>query len=141
VKLTWQGVDDNMTNLINDSQKTTLSLIKNMKSVLHTFPVYGSRYIKEVGEYIPVFIFQKSNESLEKLVNASPDTFVQLALQITWYRMYKHLSQTLPAIYESASTRRFNHGRTETCRSLTSETLAFVQSFDDDDVLVRLFFF
>jgi Choline/Carnitine o-acyltransferase len=30
------------------------------------------------------------------------------------------------------------HGRTETGRSLSSESLAFVQSFDDDNVLVSV---
>ena len=35
--------------------------------------------------------------------------------------MYK----TLPAVYETAHTRLFYHGRTETVRSLTNESLEF----------------
>jgi carnitine O-acetyltransferase len=53
-----------------------------------------------------------------------------LALQVAWRRLYTEPT----AIYESASTRAFLHGRTETGRSLTTDTWNFAKSFDDPTV-------
>ena len=47
--------------------------------------------------------------------NYSPDVFVQLALQLAYYRLRGH---TTP-VYETALTRSFHHGCSETIRSLT----------------------
>eukprot|EP01116_Phalansterium_solitarium_P011813 TRINITY_DN27609_c0_g1_i1.p1 TRINITY_DN27609_c0_g1~~TRINITY_DN27609_c0_g1_i1.p1 ORF type:complete len:752 (-),score=261.05 TRINITY_DN27609_c0_g1_i1:208-2463(-) len=54
--------------------------------------------------------------------NLSPDAFVQLAMQLTYFKMFGRCDAT----YESASTRQFLHGRTETVRSATREAVAFV---------------
>lgn len=64
-------------------------------------------------------------------------------MQVAWRRMLcpdgKPSEPT--AVYESASTRLFLHGRTETGRSMTSDTWAFAKSFDNDDVLVFIVLF
>ena len=60
-----------------------------------------------------------------------------MALQIAWKRMHDKPT----AVYETASTRAFHHGRTETVRSLTSETWAMAEAFDSENVLVRILFF
>lgn len=49
------------------------------------------------------------------------DTVVQLALQLAYQRLY----QKPAATYETAATRRFFHGRTETMRSCTVEAQNF----------------
>ncbi|TRZ03117.1 hypothetical protein DNTS_029900 [Danionella cerebrum] len=46
-----------------------------------------------------------------------PDTFVQLALQLAYYRLHGKPG----SCYETATTRRFYHGRTETMRPCTPE--------------------
>ncbi|XP_056617663.1 peroxisomal carnitine O-octanoyltransferase [Triplophysa dalaica] len=46
-----------------------------------------------------------------------PDTFIQLALQLAYYRLHGKPG----SCYETATTRRFFHGRTETMRSCTAE--------------------
>jgi carnitine O-acetyltransferase len=51
----------------------------------------------------------------------SPDGFAQLAMQLAHYMLLGKLCPT----YESASTRLFLHGRTETVRSCTQEALDF----------------
>ncbi|TDH74039.1 hypothetical protein CCR75_009000 [Bremia lactucae] len=53
----------------------------------------------------------------------TPDFFMQIAIQLAHYKMHKRV----PAVYETAHTRLFYHGRTETIRSLSSESLAFVK--------------
>jgi len=59
-----------------------------------------------------------------KTQKCSPDAFIQLAIQLAFYRSYGFL----PAHYESASTRGYRHGRTETIRVSSMESLRFVQS-------------
>ena len=52
----------------------------------------------------------------------SPDGTIQAALQLAFHRV----AGRTPATYESASTSHFSAGRTETIRSATGETAAFV---------------
>ncbi len=56
------------------------------------------------------------------------DTVIQLALQLAYQRLY----QKPAATYETAATRRFYHGRTETMRSCTVEAQNFVLAMLDD---------
>jgi len=57
----------------------------------------------------------------------SPDAFVQMALQLAYFRDQGRFTAT----YETGSTRRFFHGRTETCRAVTKETVAMVKAMRD----------
>lgn len=52
----------------------------------------------------------------------SPDAAVQMAIQLAYVKVFGACAGT----YEAASTWRFLHGRTETVRSVTSESNAFV---------------
>ncbi|KAI8585099.1 acyltransferase ChoActase/COT/CPT [Geranomyces variabilis] len=116
-KLVWT-VPDTVKDLMKEAQNTASDLINDTESCLLQTDIYGSRYIKEVAQ-------------------VSPDAYIQLAIQLAW-RRYPTASgepQGPTAMYESASTRAFLHGRTETGRSMTSDTWAFVESFDNDDVL------
>ncbi|ORC87718.1 carnitine O-acetyltransferase [Trypanosoma theileri] len=74
----------------------------------------------EVNE-TAVLRFRDFGGSLLKDLKVSPDAFVQLAFQLTYYRMF---GQTC-ATYEAASTRTFLHGRTECVRSATRAALDF----------------
>lgn len=53
-----------------------------------------------------------------------------MALQLSYYRLYKTSCPT----YESASTRPFLHGRTETIRVCSEHSVAFTKNFDREDV-------
>ncbi|KFY25862.1 hypothetical protein V493_04407 [Pseudogymnoascus sp. VKM F-4281 (FW-2241)] len=55
----------------------------------------------------------------------SPDAFVQMAFQAAYYGLYGRSECT----YEPAMTKVYLHGRTEAIRSVTPESLAFVQEF------------
>lgn len=63
----------------------------------------------------------------DRLAKVSPDSFIQQALQLAWYKDQGYASAT----YESASTRGFLHGRTETIRSVTTDSRAFVKAMLD----------
>ncbi|KAH8786681.1 carnitine acetyl transferase-like protein [Hyaloscypha finlandica] len=55
----------------------------------------------------------------------SPDAFVQMAFQAAYYGLYGRVECT----YEPAMTKVYLHGRTEAIRSVTPESVDFVQKF------------
>lgn len=59
--------------------------------------------------------------------NVSPDSFVQLSMQLAYFRLYgKIVSQ-----YEPVLTKAFYHGRTEAMRTATDKAAAFCKIFMD----------
>uniref|UniRef100_A0A8D3DTI3 carnitine O-palmitoyltransferase n=1 Tax=Scophthalmus maximus TaxID=52904 RepID=A0A8D3DTI3_SCOMX len=70
-----------------------------------------------------IFPFANFGKGLIKKCRTSPDAFIQIALQLAHYRDKGKFCLT----YEASMTRLFREGRTETVRSCTSETCAFVQ--------------
>jgi len=79
-------------------------LIDNQQLSFQSFQGYGSDYIKKAGY--------------------SPDGFVQMALQLASYRLFKKQVGT----YEASQVRFFLHGRTETTRSVSKASEAFVKA-------------
>lgn len=69
--------------------------------------------------------FGKSAIIAEK---CSPDAFVQLSIQLAYYRLYGELKST----YETVMTKMYDHGRTEAQRSCTLEALEFARLFCSD---------
>ncbi|KAJ2613002.1 Carnitine O-acetyltransferase mitochondrial [Coemansia sp. RSA 1365] len=66
-------------------------------------------------------------EQVKKL-GVSPDAFVQMAMQLAYYRQFRHV----PATYESASTKAFARGRTETSRSVSEHSVAWCRAMVDE---------
>ncbi|KNC52757.1 carnitine O-acyltransferase [Thecamonas trahens ATCC 50062] len=60
----------------------------------------------------------------------SPDAFVQMAMQLAYYRDQGELCLT----YEASTTRLFRNGRTETVRTCSSAVKAFVEAMEDESV-------
>lgn len=69
-----------------------------------------------------------------KKTKTSPDAFIQMALQLAYY---KDAKSNFALTYESSMTRLFLHGRTETVRSLTSAVQEFVLAMNDDSVSAK----
>uniref|UniRef100_A0A671LR32 Peroxisomal carnitine O-octanoyltransferase n=1 Tax=Sinocyclocheilus anshuiensis TaxID=1608454 RepID=A0A671LR32_9TELE len=63
------------------------------------------------------YAFSSFGKAAIKKRKLHPDTFVQLALQLAYYRLHGKSG----SCYETATTRRFFHGRTETMRPCTVE--------------------
>uniref|UniRef100_A0A8C1G1H9 carnitine O-palmitoyltransferase n=1 Tax=Cyprinus carpio TaxID=7962 RepID=A0A8C1G1H9_CYPCA len=68
--------------------------------------------------------FSDFGKGLIKKCKISPDAFIQLALQLAHYRDKGKFCLT----YEASMTRLFREGRTETVRSCTMESCAFVRA-------------
>ncbi|XP_044049100.1 carnitine O-palmitoyltransferase 1, liver isoform isoform X1 [Siniperca chuatsi] len=76
-----------------------------------------------------IFPFSDFGKGLIKKCRTSPDAFIQIALQLAHYRDKGKFCLT----YEASMTRLFREGRTETVRSCTMDTCAFVRSMIRDE--------
>lgn len=74
-----------------------------------------------------VLAYNSFGKNMIKKFKSSPDGFAQMAIQLAYYKMFGTSRPT----YESGQTRKFQLGRTETCRSVSSESIAFVKAFED----------
>ncbi|KAM0354109.1 hypothetical protein ACHAPU_001144 [Fusarium lateritium] len=79
---------------------------------------------------LAVQAYQGYGKSLIKKFKCSPDAYVQMIIQLAYYKMYGKSRPT----YESAATRRFQLGRTETCRTVSDDSVAWVQAMSDASV-------
>uniref|UniRef100_A0A8D0GFB2 Choline O-acetyltransferase n=1 Tax=Sphenodon punctatus TaxID=8508 RepID=A0A8D0GFB2_SPHPU len=106
-RLRWKCSPEIQGHLASSAEKLQ-RLVNNLDFIAYKFEKYGKEFIKK----------QKT----------SPDAYIQVALQLTFYRCHRRLVPT----YESASIRRFEEGRVDNIRSATPEALAFVKSMTDE---------
>eukprot|EP00002_Diphylleia_rotans_P021852 TRINITY_DN4261_c0_g5_i1.p1 TRINITY_DN4261_c0_g5~~TRINITY_DN4261_c0_g5_i1.p1 ORF type:complete len:829 (+),score=139.36 TRINITY_DN4261_c0_g5_i1:135-2489(+) len=78
---------------------------------------------------LKILRFNNYGKGFIKKVGVSPDGFCQMAIQLAYYRLNKEPCLT----YESAATVRFHHGRTETVRSCSAESVEFTRLMDDQE--------
>nr|XP_046233647.1 choline O-acetyltransferase-like [Scatophagus argus] len=105
-KLLWK-CNPHIQGLLAASGDRLQRLVNNLDMDVLTFKAYGKDFIKK-----------------QKM---SPDAFIQVALQLAFYKCNGRLVST----YESASIRRFQEGRVDNIRSATPEALAFVNAMTD----------
>uniref|UniRef100_A0A3B3QXN8 Carnitine O-palmitoyltransferase 1, muscle isoform n=1 Tax=Paramormyrops kingsleyae TaxID=1676925 RepID=A0A3B3QXN8_9TELE len=95
--------------------------------------VIGKSYAlaKEIADDVDFHgcLFDDFGKGLIKRCRMSPDAFIQLALQLAHFRDKGEFCLT----YESSMTRMFKEGRTETVRSCTWESTAFVRAMEDKE--------
>lgn len=81
-----------------------------------------------IGQHeLAIQAYQGYGKGLIKKFRCSPDAYVQMIIQLAYYKMYGKNRPT----YESAATRRFQLGRTETCRSVSSASVAWCNAMAD----------
>ncbi|XP_068593052.1 choline O-acetyltransferase-like [Cebidichthys violaceus] len=106
-RLLWK-CNPHIQGLLAASGDRLQKLVDNLDMDVFKFNVYGKEFIKK-----------------QKM---SPDAFIQVALQLAFYKC----NRKLVATYESASIRRFQQGRVDNIRSATPEALAFVTPMTDE---------
>lgn len=100
--LMWQ-LDQELEQALERAEKRLNQSIESLALVIMHFEHFGRAFIK--GQ------------------NLSPDAFIQLALQLTFYKLHGHLVST----YESASLRQFRLGRVDNIRANTCEAHEWIQ--------------
>ncbi|XP_076016398.1 choline O-acetyltransferase [Genypterus blacodes] len=105
-RLRWKCTPE-VHKLLGSSADKLQRLDKNLDMNVHKFCQHGKEFIKK-----------------QKM---SPDAYIQVALQLAYYRCHSRPVST----YESASIRRFQEGRVDNIRSATPEALAFSKSMTD----------
>jgi carnitine O-palmitoyltransferase 1 len=73
-----------------------------------------------------VLIHDRFGQKEMKEAGCSPDAFVQMGMQLAYFRDIGGLCQT----YESTSTRAFNDGRTETIRTCSIQSEAMIAAIE-----------
>ncbi|XP_034754800.1 choline O-acetyltransferase [Etheostoma cragini] len=108
-KLRWKCTPE-IQKLLAASADKLQRQVENLDMNVHKFSNYGKEFIKK-----------------QKM---SPDAYIQVALQLAYYRCHSRMVST----YESASIRRFQKGRVDNIRSATPEALAFVKAMTDGEL-------
>ncbi|XP_021925561.1 choline O-acetyltransferase-like isoform X2 [Zootermopsis nevadensis] len=107
-RLEWV-INQDSHQYIQDAIQNLDLMVEDLDFYVYRFPGYGKEYIKSV--------------------KCSPDAYIQLSLQLAYFRLYHKLVAT----YESASTRRFLLGRVDCIRSAHNETLQWVMAMCHDE--------
>ncbi|KAF4774436.1 choline/Carnitine O-acyltransferase [Colletotrichum scovillei] len=79
---------------------------------------------------LAVQAYQGYGKGLIKKFKCSPDAYVQMIIQLAYHKMYGKNRPT----YESAATRRFQQGRTETCRTVSDASVSWCNAMADPNI-------
>lgn len=146
-------VNDHLNNLIFNnkidlSEKAVRSNLPDPRpidfkvndAVQESINAASKEHRQQVGSHdLVVQAYQGYGKGLIKKFKCSPDAYVQMLIQLAYFKMYGKNRPT----YESASTRKYKEGRTETIRSCSDDSTAFCKAHHDPSVpreeVVRLF--
>lgn len=85
-----------------------------------------AKFDKTISEHHEeIFQHYGYGKGLIKKFKVSPDAYVQMMMQLAYFKLTGKVRPT----YESAATRKFLKGRTETVRSVSNESKAFVETW------------
>ncbi|KAK3371301.1 Choline/Carnitine o-acyltransferase-domain-containing protein [Lasiosphaeria ovina] len=107
-KLEWDMVPE-LSIAVRFAETRLADLIQQNEFECLDFAPYGKNFITSMG--------------------FSPDAFVQMAFQAAYYGLYGRIECT----YEPAMTKTYLHGRTEAIRTVSEESINFVQTFWADN--------
>ncbi|KAG9104066.1 hypothetical protein FRC06_005766 [Ceratobasidium sp. 370] len=86
-----------------------------------------AKAIVEDSDASQLWFSEYAADWMKKSARISPDAYIQLAMQLAWYKQRDGFTAT----YETASTRLFKHGRTDVIRTYSSDSRAFVKTMVD----------
>ncbi|KAI8329243.1 acyltransferase ChoActase/COT/CPT [Chlamydoabsidia padenii] len=113
--LKWTSSDTTtIKNALQSAEANAKKLIDDLDCGTLLFNDYGSNFIKS-----------------KKI---SPDGWVQMVIQLAYYRLHGHPCPT----YEASSTCRFLTGRTDIIRTCSEHSVAFTKIWDEKDTPIGI---
>lgn len=112
-RMAWDLKNSDCMAAINEANLDAQILINDLHLRIYAYDHYGKGFMKKC--------------------RISPDAYLQMALQLAYYRDAGRFSLT----YEASMTRLFREGRTETVRPCTIESAAWVKSMLDENITVN----
>uniref|UniRef100_A0A3Q4G678 Carnitine O-acetyltransferase a n=1 Tax=Neolamprologus brichardi TaxID=32507 RepID=A0A3Q4G678_NEOBR len=106
-------------------QKLHFNITPDMKTAIEEAKQSVDKHAQDLD--LRVLVFNHFGKQIPKAHRISPDAFIQMAIQLAYYRIH----QQCCASYEAASMRLFKKGRLGVILSTSSASAAFVKSFDD----------
>lgn len=116
-RMSWDLNNEACLSVINTAHLDAQNLLNDLKLRIYAHDHYGKGFMKTC--------------------KVSPDAYIQMALQLAYYRDAGRFSLT----YEASMTRLFREGRTETVRPCTIESAAWVKAMEDGKSTVSDFVF
>ena len=116
IKLKWD-LNSKAEEMIMSSYKVALNLLSEVDLHIHIFRDFGKSFIT-------------------KKCQVSPDAFIQMALQLAYFRDIGRHHLT----YEASMTRLFREGRTETVRACSIESCEWIKSMMNTETTVIISF-
>ena len=103
---------------------------KTNSQVLEDLSLAQNHFAQTIASHeLRVQAYQGYGKGLIKKFKCSPDAYVQMVIQLAYHKMYGKNRPT----YESAATRKFQQGRTETTRTVSNESVAFCDAMANPD--------
>uniref|UniRef100_A0A3B4FHB8 Carnitine O-acetyltransferase-like n=1 Tax=Pundamilia nyererei TaxID=303518 RepID=A0A3B4FHB8_9CICH len=106
-------------------QKLHFNITPDIKTAIEESKQNVDKHAQDLD--LRVLVFNHFGKQIPKAHQISPDAFIQMAIQLAYYRIH----QQCCASYEAASMRLFRKGRLGVILSTSSASAAFVKSFDD----------
>ncbi|KAI8615223.1 acyltransferase ChoActase/COT/CPT [Chytriomyces sp. MP71] len=99
--------------------------------IIRDIRVAETKFDALVAEHdLKVVVFEGYGKNLIKKLGCSPDAYAQMAIQLAYFKTYGMCVAT----YESAQTKKYAYGRTETGRSVSVESVAWVKAMQDESL-------
>ncbi|XP_061706230.1 carnitine O-palmitoyltransferase 1, liver isoform [Cydia pomonella] len=113
IRLQWELEHEDLSKAIDSSYCVAQKLLNDVDLKILMYNKYGKGFMKKC--------------------RVSPDAFIQLILQLSYYRSAGRFCLT----YEASMTRLFREGRTETVRPCTIESSAWVTAMENPNATVE----
>lgn len=125
VKFIKEGKETIPASDITPPQELEFNFSSKVQAAIKSAEADADSAISDVD--LKVLTFTDFGKDFPKAQKLSPDSFIQNAIQLAYYRIHKQPCGS----YESASIRMFQLGRTDTIRSCSPESLEFTKAMLD----------
>lgn len=117
-----QEIEPAQASHLESPSKLKWNLSSKVKEVIQQSAADLDSMVSDID--LRCFVYDGYGKDFVKKQKISPDAWIQMAFQLTFYRLHNHN----PPTYETGSTRKFLLGRTDTIRSASIASSEFVKA-------------